>query len=121
MDTPQKRILCVDDDSAICDLVRYLLRDFEVISVSRKEDAIRMLSEHRFDLIILDYFLPDGNGFELCSFIRQFENEVPILFITVTSLVTESEVLAIGAQGLIKKGLELANNLPPTVRLILAR
>ena len=121
MDFPKKRILCVDDDSSVCDLVSYLLRGFEVISASNKREAIGKASAHNFDLILLDYHLPDGNGLELCLFIRQFDKETPILFITATAFITKHEVLAIGAQGLIKKGLELANDLAFTVERLVSR
>lgn len=120
MTSPKKRILCVDDDNSTCDLISYLLKDYEVISVHSIEHGIRQASEGGFDLILLDYHLTDGSGFKLCLFIRQFDKETPVLFVTSAS-ITENQVVTIGAQGLIKKGEDLSDNLVPTVERLLSR
>ena len=120
MTSSKKRILCVDDDSSTCDLISYLLKDYEVISVHSVEHGIREASEGGFDLVLLDYHLPDGSGFKLCLFIRQFDRNTPILFIT-SAPITENQVVTIGAQGLIKKGDDLSSNLVPIVERLLSQ
>lgn len=118
---PKRRILCVDDDDMACDLISYLLKDYyEVISVHSIEHGLSRASEGGFDLVLLDYHLTDGTGFKLCLFIRQFDKETPILFVTSAS-ITENQVATIGAQGLIKKGLDLTDNLALTVERLLSR
>lgn len=119
MEPDKKRILCVDDDSSTCELISYLLKDFEVISVHSMEHGIRHATEGGFDLFLLDYHLTDGSGFRLCLFIRQFDKETPILFVTSAS-ITDNQVLTIGAQGLVKKGDDLSDNLVPTVERLLS-
>jgi CheY-like chemotaxis protein len=67
-------------------------------------DAIKRATARKFDLYILDYHLPDGTGLELCLMLRTFDRDTPILFVTATSSIEESQAITAGAQGLIKKG-----------------
>jgi two-component system response regulator PilR (NtrC family) len=99
----KKRILSVDDHPDLCELVSTLLSDYECITAYSMTDALLRATAEKFDLYLLDYHLPDGNGIELCLLIKNFDTETPILFLTETSSMTEKQALAIGAQGLIKK------------------
>ena len=47
----------------------------------RKLSLIHIYTDGRFDVVLLDVSLPDGNGFEICERIRR-TSEVPILFLT---------------------------------------
>jgi CheY-like chemotaxis protein len=66
-------------------------------------EALRLASEEKFSLYLMDYHLPDGTGVELCQQIKSFDTETPIIFITASSSMNEQQALHIGAQGLIKK------------------
>jgi CheY-like chemotaxis protein len=109
--SPTGRILCVDDDSSTCEMVSHILKNYKVISVQTKGDALRLISEQAFDAIILDYHLPDGDGLEICRFVRLYDPSVPILFISSDVELTEMRVLKAGAQGMIRKGLDLVDTL----------
>ena len=77
------RILIIEDESAIAELEKdYLeLSDFEVvIEPNGANGAARALQED-FDLIILDLMLPDMNGFDICSKVRE-EKNVPIIMVS---------------------------------------
>ena len=77
------RILIIEDESAIAELEKdYLeLSDFEVvIEPNGANGAARALQED-FDLIILDLMLPDMNGFDICSKVREQKN-VPIIMVS---------------------------------------
>ncbi len=65
MDTP--RILVVDDEKTITDLVGIYLRNegFDVTLAYNGADAARLILEQEFDLAVLDIMLPDVDGFEL--------------------------------------------------------
>jgi len=99
-----KRMLCVEDQKETCELITSVLRDFDVISVATKADAVESCKKGSFDLIILDYYLPDGTGEELCKYIRIFDKRTPILFITGSEDFSETRSRLIGAQGMLKKG-----------------
>lgn len=77
------RVLIIDDEPAIAETLAYALRTegMESTSVGLGRDALALLREHAFDLIVLDVGLPDGNGFDLCRELRRGSN-VPVLFLT---------------------------------------
>jgi two-component system, NtrC family, response regulator HydG len=119
--SPAGQILCVEDDTTAYELVSWILKDYQVIHVRTRADALQLISEHEFDAMILDYRLPDGNGVEICEFARQNDISVPILLITGDARLREARALKAGAQGLLRKGLDLANNLESAIKRQLDR
>lgn len=77
------RLLLVEDDESLALGIEFTLKDegYEVIRVATVEEAKKVLNSEEFSLIILDINLPDGNGYDLCKFIRK-SSEVPIIFLT---------------------------------------
>ena len=104
-----KRVLCVDDDADVCEIVALILDDFEVVSVHGIGEAYRRFRSETFDLILIDSRFSDDAGFELCNRIRLIDSKTPILFVSgapwvsSTPWIREPEALQVGAQGLIKK------------------
>jgi len=78
-----KHIFLVEDDKAISKNLMLLLKSegFAVSHASTKEEAVSMLAENRFDLALVDISLPDGNGFTVCTEIKQVRN-IPVIFLT---------------------------------------
>ena len=76
-------LLLVEDDSTLCLGIVYSLEKegYSVYSVNTAETAKDIISKKTFDLIILDIGLPDGNGFELCKFIRK-DKSTPVIFLS---------------------------------------
>ena len=74
MSERKPRILCVDDHVDICRLVANLLDGFQVIQAQSLDDAMERVKNEEFDLYLLDYFLPEGNGIELCRSIREVDS-----------------------------------------------
>lgn len=112
--TKRPRVLCVEDHEDFCELITLLLADCEVVSARCLIEAIDKASREEFDLILLDYYLPDGTGLQVCRSICAFNNLTPILFVTETKAMSALEIKTAGAQGHVKKGLGFA------VRLISA-
>ena len=79
----QYKILIVDDDENICELLRlYLQKDgFEVIVANDGEKAVEFAHKHSPDLILLDIMLPLLDGWQVCREIRK-TNDVPIIMLT---------------------------------------
>lgn len=78
-----KILLCEDDEFLRSGLFEMLQKEgHEVCAAGSCEDAHSSLAKNRFDLIILDVMLPDGNGFDLCREIRNLGNDIPVLFLT---------------------------------------
>ena len=98
-----KRILCVEDNPDICELVAAILIKYEVLSSDGESDAWKKYESNEFSLIVLDYHLADGDGLELCRRIRRHEPDVPIIFITNDIDLIDETVLAAGGNRLIHK------------------
>ncbi len=84
MNLYDSRILLVDDNTELADMVRDMLRRNGYANVSCAhtcEEAIRMFQEELPQLVILDIMLPDGDGFTLFRRIRDI-SDVPILFLS---------------------------------------
>lgn len=102
----QPHILFVDDDPDICDLVQAVLQGagFRVSTADSGASALQLAARNQFDSLLLDYWMPDMTGIELCRRIRAFDQSTPILICSgaVTQSDREAAVLA-GAQGYVSK------------------
>ena len=82
------KILVVDDDEEIRDVLRILLTGerFEVAEAGSGEEALRYLAEHagEVDLVILDVMMEGISGYHVCLRLRE-EWNVPVLFLTAKS------------------------------------
>ncbi|EHR37197.1 response regulator YycF [Facklamia languida] len=78
-----KRILVVDDEKPISDIISFNLRNegFEVVAAFDGEQALEKFNESNPDLIILDLMLPKIEGLEVCREIRK-TSTVPIIMLT---------------------------------------
>ncbi len=92
MDIAGKKILLVDDDHLIHDIVRNALenRHARVLSAFSGKKGLAKLYDHKPDLVILDIMMPEMDGWETCRQIRLLSN-VPILMLT--SLSDEKNVI----------------------------
>ena len=97
------RILCIDNDSDICELYTVVFPEFEVVSASCRADGLHLARDGGFSLILLESTLPDGTG----ETIRDFDKDTPILFITASLAFSELLALYIGAQGTVRKDSKL--------------
>ena len=78
-----KKILVVDDEKNILDIIVFNLKNegYETVSAGDGEEAVRMQKEHNPDLILLDVMLPKMDGYADCKTIRTYSN-VPIIMLT---------------------------------------
>ena len=83
------RILVVEDEKPISDLIRLNLRKegYDCTPVYDGLDAIDMIDQERFDLVLLDVMLPGADGFEVMEYIRPLE--IPVIFITARSAIDD--------------------------------
>jgi two-component system catabolic regulation response regulator CreB len=77
------KILVVEDDPSICDVLEYALMvdGYIVQKTQRGREAVEIARQSSPELILLDVGLPDIDGFEVCRLIRTF-SEVPVIFLT---------------------------------------
>lgn len=99
----KKRILCVEDLADHCSLIAMVLSDHDIVLAHTKDSALRTAAEEKFDLYLLDYYLPDGTGVDLYHSIRRFDAATPVIFITNSAAISNSDVISLGAEQLIEK------------------
>lgn len=101
-----RRILYIEDHEDTRELVTLLLaqKSYEVITGSTIESGAALAAAQRFDLYLLDSWLPDGSGLDLCQRIRQFDKTTPILFYSAAAYTTDLDMaLQCGAQAYLVK------------------
>ncbi|HEV8253225.1 MAG TPA: response regulator [Vicinamibacteria bacterium] len=81
-----KRILVVDDDENILTLERTILeqKGFDVTTVPGGAEALQVLHEQPFDLVLLDVMMPEIDGFTVCRRIKDDPKlkDIPVIFLT---------------------------------------
>ncbi len=102
-----EKVLIVEDDAAISDLINLNLCmvNYETIQVYDGEEAIKLIEEEKFDLIILDVMLPKLDGFSIMKRINH--KDIPVIFLTAKDLLSDKvKGLKMGADDYIVKPFE---------------
>ena len=106
-----RRVLCVEDDEETCEMLCGLLGliNCETVTAATVAEALKRIAAERFNLYLLDNWLPGGSGVELCMRIRETDSSTPIVFYSGAALDSErEEALAAGAQAYLIKPLDVA-------------
>ena len=87
------RVLCVDDDEDFREMVSALLKllRIEAKVVPTAAQALWLIQAERFDLYLLDAWLPGVDGFELCRQMRDLDARTPILFFSGAAYETDKK------------------------------
>ncbi len=82
--TEGARVLVVDDEPYITDLISTALRfeGFQTAVALNGTEALKLLSENTFDMVVLDVMLPDIEGTEVCRRLRESGHQEAVLFLT---------------------------------------
>ena len=106
----QSRILIVDDEEEICEMLSDFLveREYEVFSASTGADAFRLVKQVRPHLLLLDIRMPEMDGIEILRKIRSLDQEVCIIMITgYHDVDIAKQALKLGASDFITKPVDL--------------
>ena len=91
-----KRILIVDDEEDIVNLVRMILEDagYSVASVTDGRDVLKRVAADHFDLILLDIMMPFLSGWEVLEAMRSREEtrNIPIALLTARASPREDNL-----------------------------
>lgn len=104
----KEKILVVDDDVNICELLRlYIERDdYQVVIANDGEQAVELFNREQPDLVLLDIMLPKMDGWQVCKEIRKTSNR-PIIMLTAKGELFDKILgLELGADDYIIKPFE---------------
>jgi two-component system OmpR family response regulator len=119
---PARKILVVDDEKKIAEIVRaYLEREhYQVLVAYDGKTALELARRQSPDLILLDLMLPEISGWDVCRILRQ-ESEVPIIMLTARDDTTDKIVgLELGADDYVTKPFD-SKELVSRVKAVLRR
>ena len=103
-----KKILLVEDDPEIVENLTEFLRTegYSVTSVPTQKETMELLDRDRFDLMLLDVTLKQGNGYSVCTAVKA-KYDMPVIFLTalddefsvVTGLIWERTIISASPSG----------------------
>jgi len=100
------RVLYIEDHEDTRELVTLVLEQkcYEVVTGSTIKSGVALAASEKFDLYLLDSWLPDGSGLELCRQIREFDQATPIVFYSAAAYeIDRVEAIKSGAQAYLIK------------------
>ena len=98
--TRNERVLVIDDDTGIGECVEHLLRKekYDCVVTTTGKAGLEKLRSEAFDLVITDLKLPDSNGLDVISAVKELDQETPVILMTsYSSLESAIEALRKGA------------------------
>lgn len=82
-----RRILIVDDEQVLLYLLRVILKTegFKVLTTTDPKQALKLVNEEPFDLVIMDIKMPEINGWQLCQTLRSKPNlkSIPVIILSI--------------------------------------
>lgn len=111
---PAPKVLIVDDDVLSLMLLEAILLSFGaiVVAAARGSEALELLGNHAFDLLLLDVRMPDMSGVELAGIVRStpgYNRAVPIVAVTGEAPKAPAEYGALGFDGGVEKPISFAS------------
>jgi DNA-binding response OmpR family regulator len=104
-----KRVLIVDDEPQLTDVVReYLQEQYEVVVANDGPAALAAFRRNRPDVVFLDVNMPGPSGLDVLRELRRADPTLPVVMVTVeTEMATVQECLRQGAFGYVPKPFDL--------------
>ena len=102
----KRQILFIEDHEDTRELVTYVLEasGYSVTSDRTVAAALHLAKTNKFELYLIDNWLPDGAGVQLCESIRQFDFLTPVLFYSGAAFESDKlKAIQAGAQGYLAK------------------
>jgi two-component system OmpR family response regulator len=121
--TPEARLLVVDDEPSIRELLTASLRfaGFEVFDAADGGEALKLAEQYRPDLVVLDVMLPDLDGFTVTRRLRERGREMPVLFLTARDETSDKvQGLTVGGDDYVTKPFSL-EEVVARIRAVLRR
>ena len=100
----QLKILSIDDEKLFTHMLSNLLRhDYKITTAHSGREGLSILKKDKFDLILLDYSMPEMNGIEVLHEIKKINGHIPVIFLSGDLSLDEDELIKKGAVALLTK------------------
>jgi CheY-like chemotaxis protein len=112
----RKRVLVVDDDASIRELLSTALEDdgYEVVPATNGQDALAVVERWRPDVIVLDLMMPIMDGWTFAKRLRELD-EIPIVVLSAVNDIAR-HAKSVGAAEVVGKPFDLDQLLPKVAR-----
>jgi CheY-like chemotaxis protein len=114
---PKASLLCIDDDQSVLECEKAFLETFgyTIVTASSGLEGLKLAALHSFEVVIVDYSMPDMNGQEFAIAMRRLKPLAPIILLSGEANVPEQALKVVDA--FVPKGY-LASRLLPTIELL---
>ena len=114
---PKVALLCIDDDPAVLECEKAFLESFgcTVVTASSGPEGLKLAGLHSFDVVIVDYSMPEMSGQEFAIAMRRLRPLAPIIMLSGAVDVREQALEVVDA--FVPKGC-LASRLLPAIQLL---
>jgi len=102
-------VLLVDDDASLLKLlsIRLASEGYDVTTANNVDDAIRLISDHKFSVVLSDLRMPGKDGLFLLDYVKQHQPSLPVIMITAHGSIDEAVIATEkGALGFITKPID---------------
>ena len=86
----RKKILIIDDEPSHSEFLQWMLSSvehYEIYTASKFREAVKILANCSFDLILLDLMMPDADGFEMLNYLKSDDRlrQIPVIIVSAKS------------------------------------
>ncbi len=103
--TDSRKVMIVDDDPSVREVLKLMLKGFNILEASDGEEAIKKFMEERPRIVLMDIMMPKIDGIEATKKIKEIEPETLVIGITAFEQARTDEILRAGAKDVLTKPL----------------
>jgi len=103
--TNSKKVMIVDDDPSVREILKVMLKDFEIVEASNGQEAIKKFIEERPRIVLMDIVMPGVDGIKATQKIKQIDPETLVIGITAFGKAKSEELIKAGASEVLTKPL----------------
>ncbi len=97
------RVMIVDDEIAMREILKIMLKDYEIIEATNGREAVELYKKERPDIVLMDIMMPIMNGIEATREIKKFDPKAKIVAITAYASTKGERILKAGAEYILRK------------------
>lgn len=97
------KILIVDDEIAMREILKIMLKNYIVVEASNGREAVKIFCEERPEVVLMDIMMPLMDGIRATAEIKKIDPKVKIIAITAYATAKGDQILEAGADFVLKK------------------